>query len=126
MQPRPTAIELLAVVGEVLEQQLVPALSGPAQHHARVAASLVGIVERELQLGPAADLAERREFSALLSGMGVSVEADVSLADIRKALAEALRSGRSNSSHDVWPVLMAGVRRDLAIVKPGHDEWEGE
>ena len=41
MQPRPTAEEILRDVAALLDDVLVPALSGPAQHQARVAASLV-------------------------------------------------------------------------------------
>ena len=50
MQPRPTAEEILRDVAALLDDVLVPALSGPAQHQARVAASLIGIVHREVQL----------------------------------------------------------------------------
>ena len=121
MQPRPTAIELLAAVASVIEEQLVPALTGPAQHHARVAASLVGIVERELRLGPEADALERASLMTLLESMPDN-EAVV-------AVAKALRAGGADddaAGAAAWPVLMDGVRRDLAIVKPGHDAWEGD
>ena len=68
MQPRPTAAELLACVTEVLEQEIVPALDGPAQHHARVAASLVAIVERELRLGDGAADREREALAPFVAG----------------------------------------------------------
>ena len=35
MQPRPTAEEILRDVAALLDDVLVPALSGPAQHQAR-------------------------------------------------------------------------------------------
>ena len=137
MQPRPTAIELLAAVASVIEEQLVPALTGPAQHHARVAASLVGIVERELRLGPEADALERASLMPLLESMpdneAVERAADAASADtlaaLRVAVAKALRAGGADddaAGAAAWPVLMDGVRRDLAIVKPGHDSWEGD
>lgn len=137
MQPRPTAIELLAAVASVIEEQLVPALTGPAQHHARVAASLVGIVERELRLGPEADALERASLMTLLESMpdneavdGATDNASAdSLAALRVAVAKALRAGGADddaAGAAAWPVLMDGVRRDLAIVKPGHDAWEGD
>ena len=137
MQPRPTAIELLAAVASVIEEQLVPALTGPAQHHARVAASLVGIVERELRLGPEADALERASLMTLLESMpdneAVDGAADAastdSLAALRVSVAKALRAGGADddaAGAAAWPVLMDGVRRDLAIVKPGHDAWEGD
>ncbi len=144
MQPRPTAIELLAAVASVIEEQLVPALTGPAQHHARVAASLVGIVERELRLGPEADALERASLMTLLESIGAppagvdtasadNASADNastdSLAALRVSVAKALRAGGADDDAAgavAWPVLMDGVRRDLAIVKPGHDAWEGD
>jgi hypothetical protein len=55
-------------VAEVLEQEIVPALDGPAQHHARVAASLVAIVERELRLRDAAADREREALAPFVAG----------------------------------------------------------
>ena len=66
VQPRPTAAELLAIVAEVLERDIVPALDGPVQHHARVAANLVAIVERELRLAPGAAIDELAAVDSLL------------------------------------------------------------
>jgi len=48
MQDRPTALELLAAVREFLTRQVVPAFEGGRQFHARVAANVLAIVEREL------------------------------------------------------------------------------
>ena len=56
----PPAAELLGlVVAEVLEEEIVPALDGPAQHHARVAASLVAHRRARARLGDAAADRER-------------------------------------------------------------------
>ncbi len=49
---RPTASELLAAVREFLTGQVMPATSGQLAYHARVAANVLGIVTRELELGP--------------------------------------------------------------------------
>ncbi len=126
MQPRPTAAELLADVAALLERDIVPALSGPVQHQARVAASLVGIVERELRLAAGADAAEAEAIAALL---GVDPGAAADLAALRAELAAGLRAGLADASDAesaVWQVLFDAVRADLAIVKPGHDEWQGD
>ncbi len=123
MQPRPTAHELLAIVAEVLERDLVPALTGPAQHHARVAASLVGIVERELRLGPAA-----ADHETIVLRRLIGAESD-NLLGLRARLARDLRGGLADDparAAEIWPALMEFVRADLSIVKPGHDSWEGE
>jgi hypothetical protein len=126
MQPRPRADELLATVAEVLERDIVPGLTGPAQHHARVAANIVAIVERELRLGP--DAAER-EHTVLNDLLGDEAAVGSSLVESRTLLAQLLREGLADDPEraaEVWPALMGVVRDDLAISKPGHDVWEGE
>lgn len=128
MQPRPTAIEILSVVAEVLERDIVPALAGPAQHHARVAASLVGIVERELRLGPDQTERELVALRVALAGADVDVDA-VGLVEARARFADALRSGAADepaAESETWTALFALVRDDLAISKPGHDGWQGD
>ena len=126
MQPRPTAAEILAAIVPVLENEAVPALSGPVQHHARVAANLAAIVERELLLATASDERERQALVALLPD-GASDPDD--LVGVRRELADALRAGLADDREvdaRVWTVLMDATRADLAICKPGHDAWEGE
>jgi aminoglycoside phosphotransferase (APT) family kinase protein len=49
---RPTASELLEAVREFLTGQVMPASAGQLAFHARVAANVLGIVARELELGP--------------------------------------------------------------------------
>lgn len=123
MQPRPTAAELLACVTEVLEQEIVPALDGPPQHHARVAASLVAIVERELRLASAAADRERDALAPFVAGEYED------LASLRSALVAAVRSGAiddDDQSAAVWSALMRVAHDDLAISKPDHDDWNGD
>ncbi len=48
---RPTASELLDAVREFLTGQVMPATTGQLAFHARVAANVLGIVARELELG---------------------------------------------------------------------------
>lgn len=125
MQPPPSAADLLATVAEVLSDEIVPALSGPAQHHARVAASLVGIVERELRLGPDAADREHAALAALLDDVGTDASLDV----LRSRISSALRAGFADdpdTDRAVWDVLVASVSADLAIAKPGHDRWDGD
>ncbi|HEX6658135.1 MAG TPA: DUF6285 domain-containing protein [Ilumatobacter sp.] len=134
MQQPPTAAELLATVMEVLSDEVVPALSGPVQHNARVAANLVAIVERELRLGGDAATREHAAIAALLDGVddGVgdgSANSDLDLAALRDKLAAALRRGMADdeaTNERVWSTLMAVVRVDLTIAKPGHDAWDGD
>ena len=51
---RPTASELLEAVREYLLGSVMPATSGQVAFHARVAANVLAIVARELELGPPA------------------------------------------------------------------------
>ena len=51
---RPTVSELLDAVREFLTGQVMPATTGQLAFHARVAANVLGIVARELELGAAA------------------------------------------------------------------------
>jgi aminoglycoside phosphotransferase (APT) family kinase protein len=58
---RPTASELLDAVRGFLTDQVMPATTGQLAFHARVAANVLGIVARELELGaiaPEAELAD--------------------------------------------------------------------
>ena len=126
MQPRPTAEEILRDVAALLDDVLVPALSGPAQHQARVAASLIGIVHREVRLSASNDAAERDAWARLLVDR---FPANGDLLTLRRAAADALRAGLADDpavEAEVWPVLMEATRADLAIVKPGHDSWDGD
>ena len=49
MQDRPTVLELLGAVREFVTRHVVPAFEGGKQFHARVAANVLAIVERELR-----------------------------------------------------------------------------
>ena len=49
---RPTASELLDAVRSFLTDQVMPVTGGQVAFHARVAANVLGIVARELELGP--------------------------------------------------------------------------
>ena len=49
---RPTASELLEAVREFLTSEVRPATTGQLSFHARVAANVLGILARELELGP--------------------------------------------------------------------------
>lgn len=76
----PTAAELLESVREWLERDVVPAVEGRLQFHARVAANVLDIVAREMELG--ADQAETH--ARVLAELGFSDDA---------ALAAAVREG---------------------------------
>jgi len=106
----PTAEELLEAVREWLERDLMPAVDGRLQFHARVAVNVLAIVERELALGPAQAEAHR----ARLAGLGVADEAD---------LAARIRAGDLDDRLDeVKDVVWATVRDKLAVANPRYLE----
>ena len=74
---RPTAAELVDAVREHLTDRVAPELSGAAAFHLKVAGNALGIVERELRLGPAMAAASAARFDAL----GLADEAELAAAD---------------------------------------------
>jgi hypothetical protein len=102
---RPTAAELVAAVADFLDTDVRDATGsdGPLSFHARVAANVLRIVERELTDDrPAPDL------------LGYPSE---------EALAAAIRAGElDDRADDVLPALRALVRHRLAVNHPGYDE----
>jgi hypothetical protein len=131
MQHPPTASQLLTAVAELLNDEILSALSGPVQHKARVAASLVGIIEREIRLGPATRVEEHRLLGEILelTGQGSPMDPLISDPDLRLSrVAKALREGAASDPEihaEVWERLMRIVRADLVIAKPGYDSWDG-
>jgi hypothetical protein len=113
---RPTAAELVAAVADFLDNDVRSAM-GPdgrladvtqVNFHARVAANVLRIVERELTDDSAAAVTGR------LADLGFTDEAQ---------LAAAIRAGSlDDRASDVLPTLRALVRHRLAIAHPGYDE----
>lgn len=100
---RPTAAELVAAVADFLDNEVREATDGPVAFHARVAANVLRIVERELT--------DDRAAPELL---GYPDEA---------ALAAAIRAGElDDRGADVLPCLRAVIRHRLAVAHPGYDE----
>jgi hypothetical protein len=105
MQDRPDARELLEAVRGFLEEQVVPALDGTRQFHARVAANVLAIVGRELADG---ERALRGEWRRLVELLGVNaadppVDGAALLAAVRALndqLAMRIRAGAADA--DPW------------------------
>ncbi|MEZ5230875.1 MAG: DUF6285 domain-containing protein [Acidimicrobiales bacterium] len=125
MQNEPSAADLLSVVAETLRNDVVPALTGATQHHARVAASLVSIVERELRIGVGSNEAELVTVREMLRAMSVD-DVPVDLASARATLSQVLRSRTLDdpaTQELIWNGLLEGVIADLEIAKPGYADW---
>ena len=104
---RPTAAELVAAVADFLDNDVRAVVDGPVNFHARVAANVLRIVERELRDESAGDVTDA------LGRLGF---------DDESALAAAIRAGELDDRTDVLPVLRTLVRHRLAIAHPGYDQ----
>ena len=62
---RPTSEELVEAVREFLEHDVMDATEGRIQFHTRVAINVLGMVQREIELGPAQEAAHRERLNAL-------------------------------------------------------------
>jgi hypothetical protein len=97
---RPTAAELLAAVERFLEASAVPALEGPAQYHARVAANVVRIVARELVTEDAHGAREWDGLATLLGDAPKPAERAALAAAIfarNEELVRRIRAGEADS-----------------------------
>jgi len=79
-------LELVDVVRAFIEQRAMPELKGHTAFHARVAANALGIVSRELKLGPAATLEEWKRLTTLLGNEGL-------LEELNRELCKKIREG---------------------------------
>ena len=76
---RPTAAELVAAVADFLDKDVRSSMDGPINFHARVAANVLRIVERELMDTSTADAANR------LAEFGIRISAsELRIAPLRK------------------------------------------
>jgi hypothetical protein len=126
MQDRPHARELLEAVRAFLEEQVVPALEGTRQFHARVAANVLAIVGRELAGGDAALREEWCALATLLEQPATRPPADAAaLTAAVRELNEMLATRIRNGDADAGPwrqAVLAHLRRTadarLAIANP--------
>jgi hypothetical protein len=112
MQDRPTAAELVGAVREFLERDAMSAVEGRVAFHMRVAVNALGMVERELELGPDAERAEHARAVAILADDGNTRE-------LERELAARIRAG--DLSYDDAPVVehvRATVQDKLRIANP--------
>ncbi len=103
---RPTAAELVVAVAEFLETDVRESTSGQVNFHARVAANVLRIVERELLAGSAEDVTDP------VADIGFDDEAQ---------LAAAIRAGDLDGPSDqLKSALRALVSHRLSVAHPGY------
>jgi Domain of unknown function (DUF6285) len=114
MQDRPTAAELLEAIREFVEQDVMPAVEGRVQFHSRVAINALGMLEREVRLGPELDAAERARLRALL-------DHDADLPALTRELASRIRDGSLDDRRDdVVAAVRESVRAKLLVSNPDY------
>ena len=103
---RPSAAELVTAVREFLERDILDATEGRVRFHARVAINALGMVERELALGPA----QAAAHAVRLARLGVAGDAE---------LAAAIRAGDlDDRAAAVRTALIESVRDKLRVANP--------
>lgn len=103
----PTAAQLVAAVADFLDRDVRAATAGQVNFHARVAANVLRIVERQLLDASSATATEA------LAGLGFPDEAH---------LAAAIRAGDlDDRADDVLSTLRTLVGHRLSVSRPGYD-----
>jgi hypothetical protein len=102
----PTAAQLVEAVREFLERDVMAATEGRVQFHTRVAVNVLGMVERELALGPA----QAAEHDEGLRALGMADDS---------ALAAAIRAGELDDRVDeVNAFVRRTVEDKLRVANP--------
>jgi len=125
MQDRPTIPEFLKAVTQLLDEELVPNLSGSRQFYARVAANVLRTVMRELEQEEEQLAAEWERLNQLLS----PTERRATRAELREAIrqrTEELCLRIRQGDADIGPYrdqvlahVRETVREKLLVSNPG-------
>lgn len=116
-QDRPNASQLLLAVRDLIEKQLLPESQGGRAFQLRVAANVLGVVERELRLAPASDAQEHVRLVALLGPDW----AERPLPELERELCARIRDGRLDSCHDEVIAFARALTNDkLQIANPSY------
>ncbi len=114
MMDQPSIIEIVDVVRDFLEKRAMPELKGHTAFHARVAANALGIVSRELKLGPKS-MAEEKDRLAQLLGHDGTLEA------LNRELCQRIRDGLVGlETPGLAEHLTSSTKDKVAIDQPGY------
>ncbi|HSG88190.1 MAG TPA: DUF6285 domain-containing protein [Pseudomonadales bacterium] len=131
MQDRPHAIEILQVLGDFLEDQLLPELDGPLRYRTLVALNLTRILQRESRLGTAYLLRERDRLCRVLD-LGSEDLLPGSLQDqvedLNQQLVTELEDADVSPEFEAaaWEALFMVTKEKLDIVRPGYADYTAE
>ena len=106
--------ELLHAVAEFIREQAMPALSGQTAFHARVAANVLDIVRREIELAPRHEIQERQRLSELLGE-------DADLETLNRNLCRRIDAGELDlDSPGLFEHLWLTTLAKLAVDQPNY------
>jgi hypothetical protein len=109
---RPTARELIESAAEHLTLNIRPALAGHAAFEALIAANLLTIALRELELAPELRAADQRALTGLLRREGT-------LEELETRLADEIRAGKLDDRRaEVLSLLRESAQRRLRVANP--------
>ena len=118
MQDKPSAEKLLAAARAFLNGTVMPELSGHAAFHARVAANVLDILVRELELAPGFNKAEQARLESMLGESG-------SLEALNRKLCEKIAAGELDlSSENLKTHLIKTTMGKLAIDQPRYQGYK--
>jgi hypothetical protein len=99
-------MELLEAVREWLDRDVIPTTEGRLRFHARVASNVLGMVEREIELGPAQEAKHRERLARL----GVTDDAELASAIRRREF--------DDRAEELRALLAESVLDKLAVANP--------
>ena len=124
MYDPPSLQELVRAVREFVEEQAMPRLEGRTAFHARVAANALAIVERQLELGPAAEAAERERLLALLDDGEGDGGGEGNLETLTRELCRRIRAGELGADDDALVAHLRTTTLDkLAVDQPRYSGY---
>ncbi|HEY0597326.1 DUF6285 domain-containing protein [Sphingopyxis sp.] len=117
MQDQPGPDELLGSVIDFLRETVVPEAKPRTAFQARVAASALELVWRQMEFGAAGEAVEKQRLIGLLDANG-------SLEDLNKQLADALASGTLGlATPGLVEHLRATTLEKLAVDQPNYSGY---
>ena len=129
MQDRPTAIELLEAAADFVDREIVAATQGRVQFQSRVAANVMRIVAREIQMEDRLVRNEVRALAQLLGHpephLGGLDDLHKAAAELGKELSEKIRAGQADAGgwrEQVLAVVRQAVEDKLRIANPRYVE----
>jgi hypothetical protein len=115
---QPSILELVDAVRAFLEQRAMPELKGHTAFHARVAANALGIISRELKLGPGFAADERERLVALLA-------TEAPLGTLNRELCRRIREGDIGlETPGLKEHLIATTRNKVAVDQPHYSGFK--